>query len=601
MSRTVGLGAWLATLSTAQLEELLRRRPDVAHPPEPRGIGELAARLSEYGSISMARARLSLSALQVGDALQLAGGCVGEPELLRVLGVDDAATAAQVRSALDELRASALVWPVGDNLRLAGYWRPHTAYALRFDREPDGYARFDPAPPPRPATAPVDLEQVRKGGSHAAGSALEAVRRLIALLERSPLATVQAGGVGARELRRAAKQISTDETGMRLWLETAAAAGLVALAPDPAAPEADRRQGRFRGRRWVVSDVRVALPTDAVDEWLAAEPTGAFTWLLLAWWWLPFIPTDRTDEFGKPEPALRRVYDRGGRGLRADTIGALTAIRPDHGLVENSELAEVLSYRAYELYRGWDVPAMVRTMLAEAELMGVVAEGALTPIGTALLHAVRTDAPADTLRSALDGLLPSASRTATFLPDLTAVVSGRPEASLARLLDEAADAESRDTASIWRFSTASIRRVLDAGRTCDDLLAALAAAAENPLPQPLEYLIRDVARRHGQVQVFDVASCVRVADPALAAELAADRTLASLRLRPLAGNLLASALPTSETVAALRTAGYAPVQQDDNGETVVERPPRRRVPQKRSATPVSGVPSHLAGLAARLA
>ena len=93
--------------------------------------------------------------------------------------------------------------------------------------------------------------------------------------------------------------------------------------------------------------------------------------------------------------------------------------------------------------------------------------------------------------------------------------------------------------------------------------------------------MRDVARRHGQVQVFAVACCLRVADAALGAELLAHRGLAALRLRALADTVLAGSAPVGDTVAALRNAGYAPIRQNAQGETVVERVPVRRVDLRR--------------------
>src|SRR5439155_3098344 len=108
-----------------------------------------------------------------------------------------------------------------------------------------------------------------------------------------------------------------------------------------------------------------------------------------------------------------------------------------------------------------------------------------------------------------------------FQADLTAVVAGGPAADLAELLDGCADREARGAASVWRFSASSVRRALDAGSAAADLLARLRAAAGGAsLPQPLAYLVTDVARRHGAVRVRAVGSVVRCADEALAAELA---------------------------------------------------------------------------------
>ncbi|MHA6628316.1 helicase-associated domain-containing protein [Pseudonocardia sichuanensis] len=464
-------------------------------------------------------------------------------------------------------------------------------------RGPEYRAPFD-VHPPRIRTAPVAPEQVRGAGERAALAALESVRRLVALLDRAPLTTVQGGGVGVRELRRGAKQLATDITGIRLWLETAAAAGLVALARDT--PSAEPAAGLRRG---FSPPVGRALATTAADEWLEADPADAFTRLLLAWWSLPLVPSLRVDESGRPAAALVRAFGHPEHPrMRARTLRALHALEHGHGITEPEALLDRLAHAAPIEHGSHDDAARLRATVAEAELLGLVATGALTPLGRHLLAAVRADDPAAALRGALAGTLPPPCRTATFLPDLTALVRGTAAPALARLLDTAAEAESRDTASVWRFSAQSVRRALDEGHDADSLLAGLTAAADNALPQPLEYLVHDVARRHGQVQVHTVATCVLVTDAALGAQLAAERALAPLRLRRLADTVLASALPAEDTVAALRAAGYAPVQHDAEGAMVVQRrvahrasAPARSTAQRRPASDVSALAERLGG------
>jgi Helicase conserved C-terminal domain len=428
-------------------------------------------------------------------------------------------------------------------------------------RGPGYHPPFD-AEPPLVATAPVDVERLRATGQHASAAALEAVRRLVALLDREPLPTVQAGGVGVRELRKAAKRLGGDEATVRLWLESAACAGLVALADD------------------------AAMLTVEADQWLAADPAPAMATVLMAWWGAPIVPTHRTDDRDKPMPALSRGWGEvDAAQLRADVLGALASLGAGRGIVDEDEVATLLAFRKPIVHGAPGIRPAVRATLAEARLLGVVADGALTPLGHDLLAAARTEDPPASLASALAGALPGLTRTATFLPDLTAIVPGAAAPELARLLDDTAVAESRDAASTWRFTPESVRGALDAGRSSDELLAALEEVADNPLPQPLEYLVRDVARRHGQVQVFAVTSCVRVADAALGAEIAANRTLAGLELRVLADTVLASSASITDTISALRKAGYAPVRQDARGTTVVERTKRQRAEIARRWSP----------------
>lgn len=685
MSGGVGLGAWLATLGAPQLRALLLARPDVARPPQPRTIPELAGRLSAQHSLLDAAAQVSRPALQVAEALLALGGSAEPAELLQILGITDEPTAGQVDRALDELRALAIVWPSGSRLRLTGGWTalvpdplalgrpgaelygqlttaqlgrigsahgiggqqgkqrwvraingvvadpatiehrleraapklaedvrriawhgprisgvrfPHAAERVAPDdvgvqlalqgwvvptqwsgvgemprevalavRGPGYHAPFATAPP-RPATSAVDPGRLDAAGRRAATDAVAAVRRLVALLDRAPLTTLQAGGVGVRELRRAAKQLSTDEPSVRLWLETAAGAGLV------------------------VPTAEAVLATTDVDGWLAVDPAEALSALLFAWWGLPLVPGHRLDDTGKPAPAMVRPYGGGEHArLRAQVIGELAGLGAGRALVDPDGLAAVLAHHRPLANGSPDVEQRLRTTLAEATLLGLVADGALTPMGFDLIAASRADDPVAAFAAAVAGALPPATRTATFLPDLTVIVAGAAAPELARLLDDVADAESRDTASTWRFTPASVRRAFDSGRGPDELLTALAAVADKPLPQPLEYLVRDVARRHGQLQVFAVASCVRVADAALGAEVAAHRGLAPLRLRALSDTVLASAKPIGETIGALRKAGYAPVRLDSRGESVAELAPVRRAEVSRSRATRPPIPT----------
>ncbi|MET9493857.1 helicase-associated domain-containing protein [Streptomyces sp. NPDC006552] len=171
--------------------------------------------------------------------------------------------------------------------------------------------------------------------------------------------------------------------------------------------------------------------------------------------------------------------------------------------------------------------------------------------------------------------------------DLTAVVTGTPSARLATFLDSVADRETSGTASVWRFSAASVRRALDAGRAPDEITAALAAGSATAVPQPLTYLIADTARRHGRMRVAPAAGVIHGDEPALLAELAAQRGLSRLGLRQLAPTVLVSGSPPAEILATLRAEGYAPVAE---GTVRIERIRSRRaaaaaLPPSRGLTP----------------
>jgi hypothetical protein len=201
-----------------------------------------------------------------------------------------------------------------------------------------------------------------------------------------------------------------------------------------------------------------------------------------------------------------------------------------------------------------DEHAPLATVWREAELLGLIADDALGDLGRAV-HAGNATA----LVKYAAALLPHSADHATFGSDLTAYVVGAPSARLSDLLDSAADRESRGGAITWRFSPTSVRRAFDDGTTGEALTAKLAEIATGPLPQPLRFLIGDVARRHGNLRLGTATTCIQSEDAALLAEVAADRKLAKLGLRLLAPTVLVSEAPVARLLAALRAAGYFPV------------------------------------------
>jgi hypothetical protein len=161
--------------------------------------------------------------------------------------------------------------------------------------------------------------------------------------------------------------------------------------------------------------------------------------------------------------------------------------------------------------------------------------------------------------------------------DLTGIVPGRPTPALAALLDRATRVESRGAALTVRFTAESVEEALDSGQSADDLLAELAGHARGRVPQPLDYLVRDTARRHGRLRVGTAGGYVRAEDPTLLAGLADDPALAELGLVQLAPTVLAAQVGPAALLAALRARGLAPAAERPDGQIVLARPHVRRV------------------------
>jgi hypothetical protein len=182
--------------------------------------------------------------------------------------------------------------------------------------------------------------------------------------------------------------------------------------------------------------------------------------------------------------------------------------------------------------------------------------------------------------------------------DLTVVVPGPPEPGLAAELTLIANAESRGGATVYRVTAESVRRALDAGYAASDIHEMFRRRSRTPLPQTLQYLVDDVARRHGGLRVGTVGGYVRSDDEALIGEVLADRRLAALSLRRLAPTVLATPYATSRLLDALRDAGYAPVPEDATGAAVLTRPKAPRGPARlapRAARPDDFDPPRLHG------
>ncbi|MFF9004122.1 helicase-associated domain-containing protein [Streptomyces achromogenes] len=187
-------------------------------------------------------------------------------------------------------------------------------------------------------------------------------------------------------------------------------------------------------------------------------------------------------------------------------------------------------------------------------------------------------------------LLPEPLDHVLLQADLTAVAPGPLRRPLADMLGVLADVESKGGATVYRFTPASVRRALDAGRTAADLHAFLTEHSRTPVPQPLAYLIDDVARRHGHLRVGAASAYVRCDDDALLNEILADKRAAALRLRRLAPTVLAAPTDPATLLEGLRAMGYAPAAESAEGDVLIARAHAHRTPPRAAPEPVPDGP-----------
>ncbi|MFF9913811.1 helicase-associated domain-containing protein [Streptomyces sp. NPDC013457] len=242
--------------------------------------------------------------------------------------------------------------------------------------------------------------------------------------------------------------------------------------------------------------------------------------------------------------------------------------------------------------------------LAEAELLGITGRGALGSPARALLNLPLAEAAAEPVAEHGVELSVAASRAATLLgpllpetvdhvllqADLTAVAPGPLRRPLADMLSVLADVESKGGATVYRFTPGSVRRALDAGRSASDLQDFLTAHSRTPVPQPLSYLIDDVARKHGHLRIGAASAYVRCDDDALLGEILADKRSASLRLRRLAPTVLAAQTDPAALLDGLRSMGYAPAAESAAGDVLITRADTYRTGARTAPAPVPDGP-----------
>ena len=463
----------------------------------------------------------------------------------------------------------------------------------------------EPLPPGVEAAATHRPQVVDATAAGQAYTALATVEELLKDWDEGGPAVLRAGGLSLRDLKRTAVALDVSEPVGAFWVELAYAAGL--LASDG---EADERYAA----------------TPAYDEWL--EQPAAQRWARLAEAWLA---ATRTSGLVGGRDAKERTLSALGPGLDRSAASevrhrVLTLLA---GLPEGTSpsAGSVLARLSWERplrgpQRDDDLRGrLARWTLSEAEMLGVTGRGALSAHGRALLGApapkapeAEPEGPGDKLpvhhhALVVEPLSPTEQATASaaavrllapLLPDpldhvllqadLTAVAPGPLQRPLADTLDVLADVESKGGATVYRFTPASVRRALDAGRSASDLHAFLAAHSRTPVPQPLAYLIDDVARRHGHLRVGAASAYVRCDDDAMLSEILADKRAAGLGLRRLAPTVLATQADPAALLDGLRAMGFAPAAESAAGDVLITRAHAHRTPPRTAPDPVPDGP-----------
>jgi hypothetical protein len=509
------LASRLRALDDAALRRIIGLRRIPAH-----GIHDffdLAEALVEPEAIESTLARLDRSTLAV---LAVAGE-LGSPTLatlienLADLG-HDTLGAADIAARVARLDELMLVVAVD------GTVRPYSAVTAQLRSWPQRGLPSTadlagvPAPTPLAPLSATDGRFTERLAAERAFAAVSSLAELVTELAREPARELSRGGLGLPDTKRLATVMGIDVDEVAPLVSVAERAQLIALG------------GGYWGE------------TPAGEAWLVEG--AAARWAVLAASWLDALPAD---------------------------VREILAQRP--GVAWGDALHRFVAW-LYPAGGSW-MEERIANFARDAELIGITARQSTSAAGASVLVGDIDGAVATITAS-----LPAEVGTVYLQHDLSIVAPGPLSPSIDARLRTFADVESRELASTYRLSGASVNRALAAGDDAEALLAFLASISVTGIPQPVDYLIRDAADRYGRVRVGSVrpddpagASYVTSDDTALLDAIAVDQTFTPLALLPVSATRLTSALPAHTVFWALTDARYPVAAEDASGAIVHPR------------------------------
>ena len=586
-----------------RLEALLVARPDLAT-PLPRGIGPLAARAAGSTSARQALSALTLPELHLVEALAVLPDGASPSELAEAVSSDPAT----LSPALERLVTLAVVWgedelhlirPLREGLRApaglapadtddpapeqaqrlvdealtanrsldevletlawgpaevqgagrlaqtleqAGIVRADATGALHIPRSVhlalrDGRVRRSHAAHRPDPEGPPLMERIRGArAAQAVERAFEALRLLgtVRTFDQDPPGVLRRGGLPQRDLRRLADRAGTTVVAYATVLQSAWQIGLIG----------------HDGQEW--------RPTRDWDSHRTQATEQRWAELALAWARGHHLAAvvGTPDASGAGRSLLSDLTRRDGVRTRRGSL--LRALRTSPGVSATKESLTASLAWAFPLVPADIIEEEITAALSEGEVLGVIDSGALTVLGSELVLALDEDITQADARLAhvLREVAPSPVEEVLLDSDLTAVIPGRPAESLLPLLDWG-EVVSRGGALTLRFTSASLRTALGAGRDAEQLLGLLRETSRGPLPQSLEYLVRDEQRRHGRVRISR-ASTVLTADAEVLDLLQVAPEAQALNLHRLAPTVAVTMSDPGFALQMARRAGLSP-------------------------------------------
>ena len=386
---------------------------------------------------------------------------------------------------------------------------------------------------PQLAGSKRDERQINLAAIANISTVLRWVEELLNFWADEPADALRAGGLGVRDLKIISTHLGVDESCAAFIVELAYLSSLISIDA----------QDRI-------------MPSNKFDIWLMQSP--ADRWQAIASQWL--ITSRVSGLVGRAEsknvaalgPELDRVNAAKVRSLTLSILSENQLVAPS-----TTSFNEVLAWRAPVRRNSSLQEELAHWTLREAEWLGITGQGAISKYGLEFLTG-------DSLEI-INNDLPKTVNHILIQSDNTAIAPGPLEHEISQQLAMMAEIESRGGATVYRFSEATIRRALDHGKTGDEIKSFLAKTSKTPMPQPLEYLISDVAKKHGKLRVGNTSAFIRCEDSSLISQIINDKRLEVLALRRIAPEVAICDHDATDTMRILREAGYLPAGESATG------------------------------------
>jgi hypothetical protein len=385
--------------------------------------------------------------------------------IVREVADESIRTAAQ--AAVGRLRAAALLWGTDDRL--------HVVTAVR-DQVATAPAPTWPAPECHRSESTASRESMAGGESTAGGDGqqgafdantrggsvahelIETIAEIADLWALSPGPVLRSGGLSSRALETLATHLNRSRQEVTVCLDLGWAAGLLA-------------QGSTG------SDIGW-MPTAAFEAWIGES--AARRWAKIARSW-----RDRSIVTGeRPLIASEHAFTRTWR------MHLLEVLADAPGACDLATAIAVVDYR-WPRRRGAKRTEVLQATWVEAERLGILIDGVLTDAGRALA----ANAANAALASAIESTLTPEVDHVHIQADHTMVAPGPLNPTVGRRLRMITDVESRGHATVFRLTNSSLKRALSVDPDPESWQRFLSEIGSKKLPQPVEYLITDAARK----------------------------------------------------------------------------------------------------------